>query len=177
MDLPDFPRVELPPSLEEHRKEIRGFLREFREFAVRGSVVDMAVGIIIGAAFTSVVQSLVNDVLMPPIGLFVGDDDFKNLFVTLRQGNPPGPYPSVEAAKAAGAVSINLGLFANAVLSFTLVAFATFMLVRMVNRLRRNQAPPPPPSTRKCPFCVSDIAMAATRCPRCTSEVTPAAVR
>ncbi len=174
MDLPEFPTIELPPVLAEHEKELRGFFREFREFAVRGNVVDMAVGIIIGAAFTSVVQSLVNDVLMPPIGMLVGDSDFKNLFVTLRRGNPPGPYPSVEAAKAAGAVTINLGVFANAVLSFVLVAFATFLLVRMVNRMRRHEAAPPPPSTHKCPFCATDIPLLATRCPHCTSELAAA---
>src|SRR5436305_13559043 len=100
MDLPEFPQIELPPALAEHQRGLRGFFREFKEFAVRGNVVDMAVGIIIGAAFTSVVQSLVNDVLMPPIGMLVGNSDFKNLFVTLRRGNPPGPYPSVDAAKA-----------------------------------------------------------------------------
>ena len=110
-----------------------------------------------------------------PTSNWLSDSDFKNLFVTLRRGNPPGPYPSVEAAKTAGAVTINLGLFANAVLSFMLVAFATFMLVRMVNRLRRSQSPPPPPSTRKCPYCVMDIPLAATRCPKCTSDVTPTA--
>ena len=173
IDLPDLPK--LPPQLDEHRKEIGGFLREFREFAVRGNVVDMAVGIIIGAAFTSVVQSLVNDVIMPPIGLLIGDVDFKNLFFVLREGSPAGPYPSVEAAKEVGAVTINVGLFLNAILSFTIVAFATFMLVRAVNQLRREEpppAPPPPPSTRKCPFCVSDIPIAATRCPQCTSDLT-----
>jgi large conductance mechanosensitive channel len=174
----DLPPISLPPALVEHEKELRGFFREFREFAMRGNVVDMAVGIIIGAAFTSVVSSLVNDVLMPPIGMFIGGDDIKNLFVTLRRGTPLGPYPTVEAAKAAGAVTINYGLFANAALSFLLVAFATFMLVRMINRMRRNQvAPPPPPSTRKCPFCATDIPLAALRCPHCTSDVTAALAR
>jgi large conductance mechanosensitive channel len=161
-------------QLDKPIKEVSGFLKEFREFAVRGNVVDMAVGIIIGAAFTSIVTSLVNDVLMPPIGLMVGDVDFKNLFFVLRQGAEPGPYASVEAAKAVGAVTINIGLFLNAMLSFTLVAFAAFMLVRTVNRLRRDETPPPPPSTRKCPYCVTDIPLAATRCPQCTSEVAPA---
>jgi large conductance mechanosensitive channel len=159
--------------LEQPMKEVGGFLKEFREFAIRGNVVDMAVGIIIGAAFTSVVTSVVNDILMPPIGLMVGDEDFKNLFFVLRQGAEPGPYASVEAAKAVGAVTINVGLFLNAVLSFTLVAFAAFMLVRTVNRLRRAETPPPPPSTRKCPYCISDIPLAASRCPQCTSEVAP----
>ena len=149
-------------------------LKEFKEFAMRGNVMDMAVGIIIGAAFTTVVTSLVNDVLMPPIGLLVGDVDFKNLFFVLRQGAVPGPYASVEAAKEAGAVTINVGLFLNSILSFMLVAFAAFTMVRTVNRLRRDAAPPAPPATRRCPYCVTDIALAATRCPHCTSEVAPA---
>ena len=177
IDLPDLPKLPplppLPPQLAEHEKELRGFLREFREFAVRGNVVDMAVGIIIGAAFTSVVSSFVNDVLMPPIGMLIGGEDIKNVFVVLRRGTVPGPYATVEAAKAAGAVTVNVGLFINAVLSFLLVAFATFLLVRFVNRMRRSQVPPPPPATRKCPFCVTDIPVAAVRCPQCTSEVTP----
>ena len=160
----------LPVPLAETEKEVRGFLREFREFAMRGNVVDMAVGIIIGAAFTGVVSSLVNDVLMPPIGLVVGDEDFKNLFFVLRQGDVVGPYASVEAAKAAGAITINVGLFLNAVLGFVLVAFAVFLLVRFVNR-RRREAPPAPPASRKCPFCVTDIPLAAVRCPQCTSDV------
>ena len=160
--------------LEQPIKEVRGFLKEFREFAARGNVVDLAVGVIIGAAFTTVVNSLVNDVLMPPIGLLVGDVDFKNLFVVLSDGATRGPYASVEAAKEAGAVTINIGLFINSMISFTLVAFATFLLVRAANRIRRDQPPPPPPATRKCPYCVTDIPLAASRCPQCTSEVAPA---
>jgi large conductance mechanosensitive channel len=150
-------------------------LSEFRTFAVRGNVVDMAVGIIIGAAFTSVVNSLVNDLLMPPLGVLVGGVDFQNLFVVLRAGTGPGPYATLEAAREAGAVTLNLGLFVNALISFTLVAFAVFLLVRAVNRLRAKETPPPPPSTRKCPFCISDIPLAATRCSQCTSEVEAAA--
>src|SRR5687767_11820096 len=165
IEIPNLPPLpSLPPQLAEHQKEIRGFLREFREFAVRGNVVDMAVGIIIGAAFTSVVQSFVNDILMPPIALLAGGENaFQELFVVLKPGTTPGPYPTPEAAKEAGAVTLNLGVFLNALLSFTIVAFATFLLVRTVNRLRRE--PPPPPSTHKCPFCVTDIPIGATRCP------------
>jgi large conductance mechanosensitive channel len=146
------------------------FIKEFRTFAVRGNVVDMAVGIIIGAAFTGVVNSLVNDLLMPPLGVLIGGVDFANIFLVVRDGAVPGPYTSLEAAKAAGAATLNFGLFVNAVISFTLVAFAVFLLVRAANRLR-TEGPPPPPSTRKCPYCVTDIALAATRCPHCTSEV------
>jgi large conductance mechanosensitive channel len=166
------PLPPLPPQLVEHQKQMRGFLREFREFAVRGNVVDMAVGIIIGAAFTTVVQSFVNDILMPPVSLLLGGESaFQELFIVLKAGTVPGPYLTPEAAKAAGAVTLNLGMFLKAIVVFTIVAFATFMLVRTVNRLRRDEAPPPPPSTAKCPFCVTDIPIAAVRCPHCTSEL------
>lgn len=163
--------LELPPPLKQTADEARGFIREFHEFAMRGNVVDLAVGVILGAAFSTVVTALVNDVVMPPLGLVIGGTDFKNLFFTLRGGVPPGPYATVEAAKAAGAVTINIGLFLNAVLGFLLVAFAVFLLVRFINRMHRTEAAPPPPPTRKCPYCVSDIPLAAVRCPQCTSEV------
>lgn len=125
-------------------------LKEFREFAVKGNVVDMAVGIIIGAAFGRIVDSLVKDVIMPPIGLMLGKVDFANLFLVLKQGTIPGPYPTVEAAQAAGAVTINYGMFVNNIISFVIVAFAVFLLIRGINRMRRKQeekpaAPPAPP--------------------------------
>lgn len=116
-----------------------GVLREFREFALKGNVLDLAVGIVIGAAFGRIVESFVNDVLMPPLGLLAGQVDFSNLFVVLKSGAAPGPYASLQAAKQAGAVTINYGLFVNAVVAFTIVAFAVFLLVRSVNRLRREQ--------------------------------------
>jgi large conductance mechanosensitive channel len=146
------------------------FFKEFRAFAVRGNVVDMAVGIIIGAAFTGVVNSLVNDVLMPPLGVVVGGVDFKDLFLVLRPGTAPGPYASLDAAKAAGAATLNLGLFMNTVFSFVLVAFAVFLLVRTMNRLQAAEAPPAP-TARPCPYCATGIPLAATRCPNCTSEL------
>jgi large conductance mechanosensitive channel len=118
-------------------------LREFRDFAVRGNVVDMAVGIIVGAAFGAIVSSLVADVIMPPIGLALGGVDFSNLFVVLKPGTPPGPYASVADAKMAGAVTLNYGLFFNAIVSFLVVAFAVFLLVRAINRLRRQEAAAP----------------------------------
>jgi large conductance mechanosensitive channel len=126
-------------------------LKEFREFAVKGNVVDMAVGIIIGAAFGRIVDSLVKDVIMPPIGLMLGHVDFSNLFATLKEGNPAGPYPTVEAAQNAGAVTINYGMFINNIITFLIVAFAVFLLVRAINRLRRQEeatppAPPPAPT-------------------------------
>jgi large conductance mechanosensitive channel len=116
------------------------FIQEFREFAIKGNVVDMAVGIIIGAAFGKIVSSLVSDIIMPPIGLLLGKVDFSNLFLTLQDGSTPGPYASVAAAREAGAVTLNLGLFANEVIGFTIVAFAVFMLIKGINRLKRADA-------------------------------------
>lgn len=125
-------------------------IREFKEFAMHGNVVDMAVGIIIGAAFGRIVDSLVKDVIMPPIGLLLGNVDFSNLFFLLKHGTTPGPYPTVEVAQKAGAVTLNYGVFINNVITFVIVAFAVFLLVRTINRLRRpaekkGEAPPPPP--------------------------------
>jgi large conductance mechanosensitive channel len=143
-------------------------LREFREFALKGNVVDMAVGIIIGAAFTTVVKSLVDDVLMPPLGLVAGGLDFSNQFWVMRAGEPLGPYLTPAEAAAAGATVLRYGQLLNAIMSFTLVAAALFMIVRWINRLRRPDAPPAP-DTKPCPYCTSSIAIAATRCPQCTS--------
>lgn len=150
-----------------------GFVKEFREFAVKGNVVDMAVGIIIGGAFGTVVSSFVNDVMMPPLGALVGNVDFQDMMVVLKQGATPGPYETLAAAKEAGAVTLNLGLFVNALVSFTIVAFAVFLLVKGINRLKRAEAaaPAPAPNTKECPFCASDIPRKASRCPHCTSEV------
>lgn len=137
--------------------------REFAKFAMRGNVIDLAVGIIIGAAFGKIVSSLVSDILMPVLGLFLGKVDFSNLYLTLSGGR----YPTLAAAKAAGAATLNYGLFLNAIVDFTIVAFAIFLLIRWINRF----APKPamPPETRECPFCHSDINVRATRCPSCTS--------
>jgi large conductance mechanosensitive channel len=150
-----------------------GFVKEFREFAVRGNVVDMAVGIIIGGAFGTVVKSFVDDVMMPPLGILVGDVDFQDMIFVLREGSTPGPYETLAAAREAGAVSLNAGLFLNAVVSFAIVAFAVFLLVKSINRLKRDEeaAPAPAPTTKDCPFCASSIPLKATRCPFCTSEV------
>ena len=148
-------------------------LKEFKEFAMRGNVIDMAVGIIIGAAFGTIVTSLVADVLMPPIGLLLGSIDFANLFIVLKEGaKAAGPYASLAAAKAAGAVTINYGFFINTVISFVIVAFAVFLLVRSINRLKRQeQAPPAVPTTKECSHCFSAIPIKATRCPHCTSDL------
>ncbi|MDA8137503.1 MAG: large-conductance mechanosensitive channel protein MscL [Desulfobacteraceae bacterium] len=143
--------------------------KEFREFAMRGNVVDMAVGIIIGAAFGAIVQSMVADVIMPPIGLILGNVDFSNLFLVLKDGATAGPYASLAEAQKAGAVSINYGLFANKIISFIIVAFCVFLLVRGMNQLQRKAKPVP--TTKECPQCFSAISIKAKRCPHCTSEL------
>lgn len=147
-------------------------MKEFKEFVMRGNVVDMAVGIIIGAAFGSIVKSLVADVIMPPIGLLLGEVDFTNLFWTLREGDVVGPYTALVDAQAAGAVTINYGLFINTIISFVIVAFAVFLLIRGINRMQREQeAPPEEPTMKECPYCFSEIAIKASRCPQCTSQL------
>jgi large conductance mechanosensitive channel len=143
-------------------------LKEFKEFAMRGNVLDMAVGIVMGAAFGSIVTSLVNDVMMPPIGLILGHVDFSNLFISLTARH----FDSVAAAKAAGAATLNYGVFLNTIINFLIVAFAIFLLVRQVNRLQPKPAPAPAgPVQKPCPYCCSEIPLAATRCPHCTSEL------
>jgi large conductance mechanosensitive channel len=145
-------------------------LKEFKEFIMRGNVIDMAVGIIIGAAFGTIVKSLVDDVIMPPIGLLLGNIDFSNLFAVLKAGKVAGPYETLAAAKAAGAVSINYGYFINTVISFLIVAFAVFILIKNVNKLKK-QGPAPEVTTKECPYCISIIPIKAQRCPHCTSEL------
>ncbi len=148
-------------------------LKEFKAFVMRGNVVDMAVGVIIGAAFGAIVKSLVDDVIMPPIGLLLGNVDFANLFILLKEGTPSGPYASLADAKGAGAVTINYGAFINTVISFIIIALAVFLLVRVVNRLQRQEAPPPPaePTTQQCPYCLSEVPIGAVRCAYCTSQL------
>jgi len=143
--------------------------KEFKEFAMRGNVLDMAVGIIIGAAFGTIVASFVADVIMPPIGLLLGNVDFSNIFAVLKEGKVPGPYASVAAAKAAGATTINFGLFINTIINFLIVAFAIFLVVKNVNKLKRT--PPTVPTTKECPHCLSTIPIKATRCGHCTSDL------
>jgi large conductance mechanosensitive channel len=146
--------------------------KEFKAFVLRGNVMDLAVAVIIGAAFNAIVQSLVNDILMPPIGLLVGRVDFSNLFVVLRAGETPGPYATLAAAQDAGAVAISYGVFVNTVIWFVITAFAVFMLVRGVSQLRRKEAAPAAaPTTKECPHCLSTVPLGATRCPYCTSEL------
>lgn len=143
--------------------------KEFKEFVMRGNVMDMAIGVILGAAVGKIITSLVGDILMPPIGLILGRVDFASLFINISGQE----YPTLAAAKTAGAATLNYGSFLNAVIDFLIVAFVVFLLVKQINRLK-GPAPPPAVSTRDCPFCISAIPLAATRCAHCTSQVTPA---
>jgi len=150
-------------------------IQEFRKFIMRGNVLDLAVGIIIGAAFTSIVNSLVNDVIMPPIGLILGGVDFGNIFIPLKDGSPAGPYATLADAQAAGAVTINLGLFINAIINFLIVALVIFLIVRsfnrMMERVQKREEKPADATTKACPYCLSVIPIKATRCPNCTSQL------
>ena len=149
-----------------------GMVKEFKDFAVKGNVVDMAVGIIIGAAFGTIVKSLVADVIMPPIGLALGNVDFTNLFIVLKAGDPAGPYATLADAAAAGAVTMNYGQFINTIVSFVIVAFAIFIMVKQVNNMKKKEeAAPPAPTEKECTHCFTKISLKATRCPNCTSEL------
>ena len=146
--------------------------KEFKEFALRGSVIDMAVGIIIGAAFGNIIKSLVSDVIMPPIGLILGNVDFSNLYVTLKTGAIAGPFASLAEAQKAGAVTFNYGVFINNIISFLIVAFAVFILIKNVNMFfQKKERLPAEPTTKECPYCLSTIHIKARRCPSCTSEL------
>ena len=147
--------------------------KEFKAFVMRGNVLDLAVGVIIGAAFGAIISSLVNDILMPPIGLLLGRVDFANIFLVLKAGAPGRPYATLAAAQEAGAVTMNFGLFINAVIAFVITAFAIFMIVKAANQMQAEEeaAPPPAPTTKACPFCATDIPIPATRCPHCTSQL------
>jgi large conductance mechanosensitive channel len=147
-------------------------LKDFKEFAMRGNVVDMAIGIIIGAAFGTIVKSLVSDVIMPPIGLLLGNVDFTNLFVVIKQGTAAGPLATLAEAQKAGAVTINYGMFTNTIISFVIVAFAVFLVIRNLNKLKKEEeAPPEEPTTKECPHCLIEIPIKASRCGHCTSEI------
>ena len=149
-------------------------LKEFKAFEMRGNVLDLAVGFIMGGAFGTIVKSLVDDVIMPPIGLALGNVDFSNLFLVLKQGaKAPAPYATVAEAHAAGAVTLNYGVFINTVIAFLIVAFAVFLLVRAANRMMPPEAEAP--NTKDCPYCRMAIPIAATRCPQCTSDLRSAA--
>ena len=149
-------------------------LKEFRDFALRGNVLDMAVGIIIGASFSTIVNSLVNDILMPPFGWLLGGVDFENFYLTVKSGSPIGPYTSLTDAQAAGAVTVNYGLFINAIISFLIVALAMFLLIRAIYRLQEDNKEGLDeivPTSKDCSYCFTAIPIQATRCPHCTSKL------
>ena len=148
-------------------------LKEFRDFAMKGNVVDMAVGIIIGAAFGTIVSSLVADIIMPPIGMLLGGVDFTNIFLPLKDGKVAGPYDTLAAAQAAGAVTMNVGVFLNKIISFLIVSFSVFALVKAMNKAKRAEPAPAPaaPTTKECPLCLSTIALKATRCAHCAADL------
>ncbi|MDK9700483.1 MAG: large conductance mechanosensitive channel protein MscL [bacterium] len=153
-------------------------LKEFKEFAMRGNVIDMAIGIVIGAAFGTIVGSLVSDMLMPPLGLLIGSLDFSSLFVVLKEGTQtPGPYMTIDAAKNAGAVTLNYGKFVNTIVNFIIIAFPIFLLVRTINKLKRKEEAlaaakaSAEPTTKQCPFCYSTIHVKAVKCASCSSEL------
>ena len=149
-------------------------LKDFKAFILRGNVVDMAVGIIIGIAFGAIVTSIVNDIIMPPIGLALGNLDFSSLMAVIKQGTPPGPYDTVLAAHAAGAITINYGTFINTIINFLIIAAVLFFfVVRPITKLTApKKVPAPEPTTKDCPYCSTAIPIKATRCPNCTSELT-----
>jgi large conductance mechanosensitive channel len=157
-----------------------GFLAEFKKFAMRGNVVDMAVGIIVGAAFGPIVKSVVDDVIMPPVGMLLGGVDFRDFYFVVKAPPVPpvdaagAPLATLDAMRGAGAVVVAYGSLLNTLINFLIVAFAVFLLVKGMNRLAAKEAPPPPPNSRDCPRCCTSIPIAATRCPHCTSEVAAA---
>jgi large conductance mechanosensitive channel len=158
-------------KLQQLRKENNMF-KEFKEFAVRGNVIDMAVGIIIGAAFGTIIKSLVDDIIMPPIGLLLGNVDFSNLFAVIKAGKIAGPYATLAAAKNAGAVTVNIGVFFNTIISFGIIAFSVFLIIKQINALKRKEAVTPAvPVTKECPYCLLTVPIKASRCPHCTSEL------
>lgn len=155
---------------------MKKIINDFKAFALKGNVIDLAVGIIIGAAFGSIVQSLVKDIIMPPIGLLLGNVDFSALFVVLKQGTVPGPYFTIDQAQKAGAVTLNYGVFINNVVSFLIIAGSVFMLIRLIKlaetlEIKKQHASEAQPAVKKCPYCMSTIDINATRCAYCTSEV------
>lgn len=152
-------------------------LKEFKEFAMRGNMLDMAIGIIIGAAFGAIIKSLVADVIMPPIGMLLGNVDFANLFLTLKEGTTAPPYASLAAAKEVGAIVVSWGVFINTVINFLIVAFVLFLVIRNMNKLKKKEeeAPAAAPTTKDCPECLSTIPIKATRCAQCTTSLPSAA--
>jgi large conductance mechanosensitive channel len=151
---------------------MKKFFEEFKAFAVKGNVVDLAIAVVMGGAFGTIVNSLVTDIIMPPIGLLLGGVDFSNLFLIIKAGEPAAPYASLADAQAAGAVSLNYGIFLSNIITFLIVAFAMFLIIKGMNKINKKEdAPAPAPTTKKCPFCFTEIPIEATRCPNCTSQL------
>jgi large conductance mechanosensitive channel len=152
-------------------------VKEFKEFIARGNVLDMAVGIVVGTSFAAIAKSLADDVIMPPIGLVLGKVDFTNLFLVIREGTEAGPYATLADAKAAGAVALRYGVFLNTIVTFLIIAFAVFLIVRSVNKLHKKEAAAAPapaaPAMKDCPFCLMAVKLQTRRCPHCTSELGP----
>ncbi len=148
---------------------MKNFINDFKTFLRRGNVIDLAIAFVIGGAFSAIVTSLVGNVIMPPIGLILNKVDFSNLFIVLHKGKVPGPYLTLAAAKNAGAVTLNYGLFVTSIISFLIVALVVFMFVRAINRLYPSK--PEAPISKTCPFCAMEIPLAASRCPNCTSQL------
>jgi large conductance mechanosensitive channel len=156
----------------EHVKKGEPMFKEFKEFATRGSMLDLAIGIIMGAAFGAIVNSLVADIIMPPIGMLLGNVDFKNMYVLLKEGaKAAAPYASLESAKAAGAITMNYGVFVNLIITFIIVAFVVFLIVKAVNKSRKKSEVADAAPTKDCPFCLTAVPQQATRCPACTSAL------
>ncbi|AKL97860.1 large-conductance mechanosensitive channel protein MscL [Endomicrobium proavitum] len=149
---------------------LKSFFKEFKDFAVKGNVIDMAVGIIIGAAFNNIVNSLVKDIIMPPIGILLGNIDFTNLFVVLKDGKILPPYNTLASAQSAGAVTLNIGSFINYTISFIIVAFAVFLMIKALNKFKEKPAPAPI-NTKECPYCATTIPLKAIKCPNCTENL------
>jgi large conductance mechanosensitive channel len=155
---------------------LKSFMKEFKEFAVRGNVIDMSVGVIVGAAFGKIVDSMVKDIIMPPIGLLLGKVDFTNIFVVLKRAGPSQRYDTLAAAQQAGAVTINIGNFINFLISFIIAAFCVFLLIKVINRIKKQNLPHLP-NVKECPFCASEISLKAIKCPCCASDLTGIAAR
>ena len=146
------------------------FLQEFKAFALKGNVIDLAIAFIMGGAFSTIVKSIVNDIIMPPVGLLLGGVDFSNLFITLKAGDPAGPYILLTKAQEAGAVTINYGVFLSTIITFTIISLVMFLIIKSMNSMQKEETAAAP-TTKECPFCFSSISIKATRCPNCTSKL------
>ncbi len=144
-------------------------MKEFKKFILRGNIIDMAIGIVIGLAFGAIVNSIVADIIMPPIGLLLGRVDFANLYILLREGSTAAPYVSLDAAKEAGAITINYGIFIKTIVSFLIIALVLFFIIKATNKIKKKEEEKPKTDVKKCPYCLSEINMQASRCPYCTS--------